>query len=310
MLAAFLTTILFSLSVLFASRTTRVLGGIRANFYRLCISTVLLAIWAHAFGHGFGGGAFGLFFLSGCIGFGAGDIALYQAIPRLGPRLAILMVQCGAAPVGALTEWIWMGTTLTLAQAVSGLIILAGVAIALAPGEHLHIPPRTLFRGVLLGVVAALGQGVGAVVSRKAFAVSEAAGHEVNSLAFGLTSAYQRILGGLLLGAITFFWLASMRSRRTGGADPGPRPRRDARRLWAWITLNSLAGPVLGVGCYQWALATTKTGVVLPIVATTPLVVIPFAYLMEGERPGPRSLLGGVIAVGGVVGLTLSQQSS
>jgi len=44
---------------------------------------------------------------------------------------------------------------------------------------------------------------------------------------------------------------------------------------------------------------------VLPIVATTPLVIIPFSYLLEGERPSVRSLAGGAVAVAGAVALTL-----
>jgi drug/metabolite transporter (DMT)-like permease len=59
------------------------------------------------------------------------------------------------------------------------------------------------------------------------------------------------------------------------------------------------------VGCYQWALSTTPSGIVLPIVATLPLVVIPFAWRLEGDRPGGRSIIGGIIAVTGVIALTL-----
>jgi len=42
---------------------------------------------------------------------------------------------------------------------------------------------------------------------------------------------------------------------------------------------------------------------VLPIVAITPLVIIPFSTYLEGERPTVRSLVGGVIAVAGAVAL-------
>ena len=71
------------------------------------------------------------------------------------------------------------------------------------------------------------------------------------------------------------------------------------------MVANGVTGPVLGVSCYQWALKNFPTGVVLPIVAITPIVVIPFSFVMEGERPTPRSLAGGVIAVLGVAGLAL-----
>ena len=70
---------------------------------------------------------------------------------------------------------------------------------------------------------------------------------------------------------------------------------------------NGLSGPALGVSCYQWALKTTPTGVVLPIVALTPLVIVPFSHYIEGERPTWRSLSGGVLAVLGAVALALSR---
>lgn len=57
----------------------------------------------------------------------------------------------------------------------------------------------------------------------------------------------------------------------------------------------------------QWAFKTTPTGIVLPIIATTPIVVIPFSYLIEGERPTIHALVGGVIAVGGVVALAMTR---
>ena len=304
MLPAFLATVLFSLSVVFASRTTRMLGGTTANFYRLCVSTLLLAMWAHLFGEGISGGAFWLFFLSGCIGFGVGDLALYQTIPRLGPRLTSLVVHCLAAPFAALMEWLWMGTHLTQAQIFSGLVILTGVAIALAPREHWHIPPTVLVRGILLAILAALGQGLGAVVSRKAYAVVAHAGQNVD----GLTAAYQRILGGLIFSAPPSLWVLLKNRLKNPGSNSGaaadPRSRRS---VWLWVLLNSLAGPTVGVGCFQWALKTAPSGIVLPIVATTPIVVVPFAFLFEGDRPGPRSLLGGVIAVAGAISLTLAR---
>jgi drug/metabolite transporter (DMT)-like permease len=305
MFAAFLATLLFSLSVVAANRTTRALGGTTANFYRLCLATAFLALWAHSYGQGFGGGALGWFFFSGMVGFGMGDLALYHALPRLGPRLTILMVQCLAAPFAALAEWLWMGTRLTPGQAGAGLVILTGVAIAVAPREHPHIPRRLLMVGLSIGVVAALGQGLGAVISRKAYAVVELNGSSID----GMTAAFQRILGGLLFAAPpAVLMLVRERWRGdTGAVVAGKSGRGSVRAVWVWVIINCLAGPTVGVGCYQWALATEPSGVVLPIVATTPIAVIPFAYLIDGDRPSLRSVVGGVIAVAGAVGLTLSR---
>jgi drug/metabolite transporter (DMT)-like permease len=70
---------------------------------------------------------------------------------------------------------------------------------------------------------------------------------------------------------------------------------------------NGLAGPVLGVGCYQWALATTPSGIVMPIAATTPLLAIPIAWWLEHDRPSARSLLGAAVAVAGCIALTATR---
>ncbi|SPE55694.1 membrane hypothetical protein [Verrucomicrobia bacterium] len=93
------------------------------------------------------------------------------------------------------------------------------------------------------------------------------------------------------------------------GGDPrevlfGPALRK-WRVVWPWVLVNSLAGQTLGVSCMQWALKTTPTGIVLAIIAITPVVIIPFALLLEGERPTVQSVVGGLIAVGGVAALTL-----
>lgn len=303
MLAAFLTTILFSISAVTAHRTARLVGGIEANFWRLVCATVLLAIYAHSWGAGLSGNAVTIFLVSGGIGFGLGDFAIFQALPKLGSRLTILLVQCLAAPIAALIEWLWLGTTLNSAQLLCGATILAGVSFALSPGQQLQLARGQLASGIFFGVIAAIGQAGGAVLSRVANAQLRAVNQEID----GITAAYQRILGGVAVTALIF--LIARRKRGSFGKSLSNlstgNPASAQSAVWPWIVGNALAGPTLGVSCYQWALKTTPTGIVLPIVAITPLVIIPFARVVEGERPTLRSLAGGVIAVIGAVTLTL-----
>jgi drug/metabolite transporter (DMT)-like permease len=297
-LAAFLTTILFAFSAVAAARTTRVLGSLDANFWRILVATGLLGLWAHSFGQGISGVGFPFFLLSGAIGFGIGDLALYYAYPRLGARLSIMLVHCLASPIATAIEWLWLGTTISITQMLCSTTILVGVAIALAPGKHFESAGRTLLLGILFGSIAAFGQGFGAVLSRKAYAVAESAGQSVD----GLTAAYQRILAGLVIATISM--LLGKLQDKTSLKLP---PAETKMPIAFWVVLNALAGPTLGVSCYQWALATTPTGLVLPIVAITPLMVIPFARYIEGERPSKRSLAGGVIAVLGAVALATTR---
>lgn len=274
------------------------IGGLETNFLRILIATVVLGLYAHTFGSGFAGKALPYFLLSGLIGFGIGDLALYQAFPRLGSRLSMILIHCLAAPFAAAVEWFWLGTALSWSQITCSLLILLGVAIALAPKEHLHIPKNLLITGIIFGIIAAAGQGVGSVVSRKAYSIAALAGEEID----GITAAYQRIWGGVGFAAIGYF-----ASYWHSQADPSrPHFRERMRRGWKLLLINGTVGPALGVSCMQLALAKAPTGIVLPILALAPLTIIPFSRRFENEKPTARSLIGGVIAVAGVVGLRFS----
>ncbi len=301
MFASFLTTILFSLSVVFAARTARMLGGPAANLARISLATVLLAGWAHTFGAGLRGESLPWFFLSGVIGFGLGDMALFGALPRIGPRLSILLTQCLAAPIAAMAEWAWLGTTLRPVDLGCAAVILAGVAVALAPDRGLEVDRRTFWIGALFGVGSALGQALGAVVSRKANDVAALANLPID----GGTAAYQRAIGGVLLTALAF-WLM----RKSRAAADAARPPGRWRAAWPFVVANALAGPAIGVGCYQWALRTTPSGIVLPIIATSPLITIVLSFFLDGLRPTRRAVLGGLVAVGGAVALKLVQSGN
>jgi drug/metabolite transporter (DMT)-like permease len=297
---SFLTTIFFSLSVIFAARSARVLGGSTANLARICVATVLLAVWAHTFGAGLHGGGLPWFFASGIIGFGLGDMALFGALPRIGPRLAILLTQCLAAPIAALVEWLWLGTTVHAIDLACAAVILAGVAVALSPDRGMDISPRTFWIGTLFGVGSALGQAGGAVLSRKANEAAELTGYVID----GGTAAYQRIIGGLLMTIVGFLLL-----RRSQTKDDEPKPEDRWRRGSVFVLGNALAGPTLGVGCYQWALRTTPSGIVLPIVATSPLVILILSLFIDGTRPSRRAVLGGALAVVGAILLKDAQSN-
>jgi len=305
MLAALLTTLLFATSTVCGYRTARQVGGIEANFWRITLATMFLTVWAFTWGHGFAG-APGWFMVSGLFGIGLGDTAYFQALPRLGSRRTVLLVQCLTAPFAALMEFLWLGTKLNWAEIFSMAVILAGVAIALKPGDHLKISVRDWKIGLLAGVIAALGGALGTVVIRKGYATIQAAGLEVDAG----TTGYQRVLGGILIPTITllvFKW-RSAHAHGPAFADDTLQISRDKwARIWPWVLANALAGQTLGVTCMQWALQTTQAGIVAAIIATTPVVLLPMTRLVEGEKIGVRALIGALVAVGGVIGLTCFQ---
>ena len=302
MFAALLTTLLFATSAVCGYRVSKRVGGIEANFWRLTVALFFLTLWAGFFGKGFAG-APGWFMLSGLLGIGLGDTAYFQALPRLGSRRTILLCQCLTAPFAALIEFFWLGNQLNLAEILCVGVILGGVAIALKPDDHLKISRRDWQIGILGSVISAVGAAFGAVLIRKAFMVAHENGFDPDAG----TTGYQRVLGGILIPTFALL-LFKWRSAHEHGGLFEAKTRHVFRAkwatLWPWVLANALAGQTLGVTCMQWALQTTQAGIVTAIIATTPIFLLPMTRIVEKEKIGLHSIIGALIAVGGVIGLT------
>lgn len=302
MFAALIAALLFAASAVCAYRSSTQIGGAEANFWRICMATFCLALWANIFGNGVEGSAFPIFVVSGLCGIGLGDTAYFQALPRLGSRRAVLLTQCLIPLCAILIEWLWLGTTLRPVEYLCVGTILTGVAVALAPRDHAKIPSRQLWIGVAFTALAGFFSAFGAVLSRKAYAVLHANGEHLDPG----TTGFQRMLGGFFLPAIILL-VAKWKSAHAHGGLLEEKTlhvsREKWKRIWPWVLGNSLAGQTFGVTCVQWALEKTPTGIVMTVVATTPLILLPMTRIVEKEKIGIRPLLGAVIAVAGVSGL-------
>src|SRR4051812_817564 len=177
MLGTLGTTLFFALTPILANRAAHRLGSIPANFWRLVVAAVVLGIWAHGFGRGVGAASSPWFFMGGVAGFGVGGVAMFLSLPRLGSSLSTLIVQCVSAVAAALIEFAWLGMKLTPVQLACGALTLAGVVVGLRPRSLPRVSAEQFRSGVAWALVSALGQGAGAVLSRKAFATA-AAWHE------------------------------------------------------------------------------------------------------------------------------------
>ena len=303
MLAALLTAFLFAVSAICGHGSATRLGGVEANFWRVCLAMIFLTVWAAFFGGPIDVPSLPYFLLSGFCGIGLGDTAYFQSLPRLGSRRTVLISQCLTPLFAALIEWLWLGTALTLPEILCVAVILAGVATALAPSDHVTLPRREWNIGVVTGILGALGGAVGFVFSRKGFAVAHAASGVYPDAG---TSGYIRTVGGILVPTALLL-AVKWRSAQAHGPmleDATLQVSRDKwRRVWPWVLGNSIAGQTLGVTFMQIALAHTQAGIVTAITATTPLILMPMTRIFSGEKIQPRALVGALIAVSGVIAL-------
>lgn len=300
MTGAILTTLFFAISGICGQRLAFSFGGLRGNLLRLIVATAVLGlIVLIGFRDSLAWPTFRWLFLSGLIGFGFGDVALYLAYERLGSRLTMLLNLCLAPVFAALVEWLWLGNSVPLVPLLAMSAILSGVVFAIRPTTPVSWRRGSFRWGIAFGICAGFGQGVGAVISRRAQLLSEALGIETH----GVAEAFQRVVAGLLFASLVVGWrsFSRHRSRMTVIAAIAPPVKRH-RSDWLWLAGAALAGPVIGVSLFQWALVTVeRSALVLAIVATTPLVMLPLAWWSERDRPTARSIVGAVIAVSGVI---------
>ena len=306
MIPALLTTLLFALTAVCATQAAIAFGGTRANLGRLMIAVVLLGFWAHTFGVGWKGGEFGRLYLAGAIGFGLGGLCMFEAFPRIGSTLSLLVVESAAAVSSGILAWWVLGAALSPMQIVCGLVSIGGVLIGLAPYRLPDVARPTLVAGAVFAAVASIGQGISWTLTKSAFIRIQAAGGTLDPL----TAAYQRLLGGVTVAmiAVLLVWVLRTLRQKEGVAQPFARQvsGRIPARAGLWVVANALAGPVFGVGCMLWAIREIgNPGVVQAVVATATLVSVPISRRLEGRSLQSNYFYGAAMSILGTAGLLL-----
>ncbi|NJN58582.1 MAG: DMT family transporter [Leptolyngbyaceae cyanobacterium SL_5_9] len=225
--------------------------------------------------------AVGLLLTSGAIGIGFGDTAFFEALNCLGVRRCLLM-EALAPPLTALLALIFLGEQLTALSYLGIGLTVAGVSWVIV--ERVPDAGRGNFRplrGVGFGMIAALGQAGGSVMSRAALASTEIS---------PLWSTLIRLAAGV---AVLLIWAVFQQRGKQGF-----RPLRSPRLL-AILTLAAFFSTYLAIWLQQTAFKFTAAGIAQALSATSPLFVIPVAMWM-GDRVSPRAILGVLVALGGV----------
>lgn len=295
MFPALLATLCFACSAVCGQRLSRLMGSLRGNFWRLVLAAgILWGLTLVFFGGSVRSETAGWYVLSGVIGFGLGDVALFLAYPHLGSRLTMLVLMSFGVFFGALGDWWLLQATLRWELAGSIAVILTGLVLALhRPGE-----PLRWGRGLVFAIIAGWGQGFGAVLSRIAQTTAEQSGFAVPAV----SQTAQRATGGLAVAALAYAMVRLSRRRASHSEGAAAVPSKHRKNHPVWLLGSALFGPVIGVSAMQWALQVLhSSALVVAITATAPLVIVPLARWIEHEKTSPRALLGTAIAVGGVV---------
>jgi drug/metabolite transporter (DMT)-like permease len=213
--------------------------------------------------------------------------------------MGVLMVCSLAPPTALLTEWLWLGTTLSVGQLGCMAAVLVSVGLAVAPRERQHLKAADVRAGILFGVQAAVAQGLGAAVSRVAF--DRLGDPEVS---FWLPTLYRVAAGALGV----WIWITL---RQLAGKKPLQKPaeliphKRIGGHPLVWMGVSTVMGPVIGMMFLMRAFESAPSGLVQATLSTLPVFMIPVAWVFDGSRPSLQSGVAGIAAVGFTVLLVL-----
>jgi drug/metabolite transporter (DMT)-like permease len=224
----------------------------------------------------------GLLLLSGVVGIGVGDTAYFESLTSFGPRRALLLGTL-APPLAAVAALLALGEGLSARAWLGILVAVLGVTWVITE----RVPEATetqaqVVRGVAFGLLAALAQAGGAVLSRAAFVRADVG---------SLESATLRLAAGVVVLAA---WMALRRQRIARWAWDA-----EARALWGRLLLAVFLGTYLALWLQQVSLKWTQAGIAQTLFATSPLFVLPLAA-WAGERITGRAVAGAVLALVGV----------
>jgi drug/metabolite transporter (DMT)-like permease len=290
--AALFTSFLWTMSSIFFTSASKRIGWLGVNAYRILIAIALLTI-THLILLGTlvplaSTGQWFWMGLSGIVGLGIGDSGLFAAYVTIGPRRSLLLM--ALAPIfAAISAYMLLGETIGELADFGIVITLIGVVVVIMEAEErsgearLSRWQRTM--GVVFGVVAAFGQGVGLALSKK--------GIDLNP-AFVLNPVSATLMR-LLLGAL-FVWalaLVSGRLPRVLAAVSDDKAMKNT-------TVASLLGPYLGITFSMVAVTFTEAGVAQTLLSLMPVMIIPVVWILYRQRTSWRGILGAIVAVVGV----------
>jgi drug/metabolite transporter (DMT)-like permease len=307
--AAFGTAFCWAMTPLFFGAAARRIGQLHVNQIRLvqaclmlgaaCVVTgaIAAAPWVQLV----------LLGLSGVVGLTLGDAAMFLCLQIVGPRRGSLIMALAPGFTVMLMVPL-LGETLSLVGIGGMAITLLGVMwVVIERGQPGEIQGN-LMVGVGMGVLGALGQAGGLILSKAGLGMSHPGGL-LNTLS-GITpdnvvpvnpiyGTLVRMVAGTVL--LTAYCVA------TGRVGETIAKTKDRKAL-GQTSAGAFFGPFVGVSLSLAAVSWTNTAVAATIMAISPVLVIPIVAIVYKQAVSWRAVIGALVAFAGVAVLTFREQ--
>lgn len=297
---ALLSAVSCTATALYASEASNRLGTMTVNVIRLLLAAVFLSVtlWivtGSPFPEYADGRTWLFLTLSALVGYVFGDYCLFNSYLVIGPKTGQLFMTL-APPIAAIAGWVMLGENMRWTSWIAMAVTICGIAISILSKEddskvHLDIP----LKGILLGIGAGLGQGVGLVLSKigmnhYSIAIpTDAPAMTETMLPFASTMIRA------LTGCLGFLMIMVMQ-RQTDDLRVAVKDGKGMK----YAALTTLFGPVIGVSLSLMAVRYTETGVASTLMALTPvLIIIPYSIIYK-QKISLKEVIGVLVSMVGV----------
>lgn len=221
--------------------------------------------------------------LSGIIGITIGDTAYFAALIKLGPR-RILVLTTLTPLLSSVMAMILLGERPNLQWAAGTVLTLGGITWVLYERLPKEITTGSWREGIWLGVLAAMCEAIGNILTKL--------GLEGTATSGWRDGTFIRILFATL--ALGLYGLATGKLKSWMG--PFRKPK-----LIGVLIIASIVGTFLGILFATASFWYTHVTLASILKSTSPIFIIPLAFIFLKEKITWRAVLGSGMAVAGVI---------
>ena len=241
--------------------------------------------------------------MSSLAGYIIGDYFFLQCFILIGARWGELFMTI-APPVAALTGWLMLGEGMKWTALLGMEVTLIGIGMSILSrndGHKKHLKLKLPVRGMVYGVIAGIGQGVGLVFSKQGLLLyrEHITATAASPEQYLSTMPFAATLIRCVVALIGFVILYEALKKAGRERHPWALVFQDHKAL-ACATLSSFVGPFLGVALSLASTMYTSTGITQTIMSLVPVLILWPSHLLFHTKITVLEVIGAIVSVCGV----------
>ncbi|MDR0430680.1 MAG: DMT family transporter [Tannerellaceae bacterium] len=291
----------WTVTALFFEYAGKRIGSLSLNFVRLVMSIIMLGTTLFIFTNNFfpidaGSKAWFWLGISGFIGYIIGDYCLFSSYVLIGSRFGQLFMTL-APPSAALAGMFILNEKMNGMAILGMFVTLSGIALSIVGRKDSNTKKwefKLPIKGILFGVGAGIGQGVGLVFSKLGMDYyMQTVDLQDKVAVFMVPFASTQIRA--ITGAIGFLTIILL----TGKLQTLIRSFTDRKAMAASVG-GTFFGPFLGVSFSLMAIQYTNAGIASTLMALTPILILAPSCFIFKQKVSAKEVIGVIISVVGV----------